>query len=213
MSNTKSFIAQLREAVWPLHEQLEKASPLASVAQGTAPREGYGQALALLYGFVDPLEERIQHCLSQDPVSSRDLAPYHTDSWRRSQLLEKDLRFLYGSGYALHELPRCCKLPQLDTRPQALGSLYVLEGSRLGGQVIADAVRQSLGLTASSGCAYFSGNGQDPGPVWRHFKTLLQAHADAHGKTIVAAAKDCFVCIESWFSGAGNAPETRHHEL
>jgi heme oxygenase len=94
---------------------------------------------------------------------------------RRLVLLEADLLHL---GVAAPTLP--VNLPALDSRAAALGSLYVLEGSALGGQFIAAQVRRTLGLSPERGAAYFHGAGPGTAARWREFQVLLAAEpADA----------------------------------
>ncbi|MBG9387714.1 biliverdin-producing heme oxygenase [Caenimonas aquaedulcis] len=68
----------------------------------------------------------------------------------------------------------------------ALGSLYVMEGSALGGQVIARQVARQHGLHADNGAAYFNGWGERTGEMWREFRTMLEQH-DAQGADHEAA--------------------------
>lgn len=206
MQGAKPLIVRLREAVWPAHQRLEQASPMAAVVQGTATKQEYAAALAALYGVVEPLEQNIQRFLDAQYPGEPALAPYSTGHWRRSALLEQDLRQLLESSSPMADVPFCDSLPRISTLDQALGMLYVLEGSRLGGQVIAESVQRHLGLDSATGCAYFSGNGQDPLPVWRHFKSLLEEQA-TQSQAVIDAATSCFTTLETWFGGGCRANE------
>jgi heme oxygenase len=57
-----------------------------------------------------------------------------------------------------------------------MGSMYVMEGSALGGQVIARQVSQRFGLHAGNGAAYFNGFGSRTGDMWREFQGKLNTH-------------------------------------
>lgn len=61
------------------------------------------------------------------------------------------------------------------SREAALGGLYVLEGSALGGQVLFRHARRSLGISAERGGRFLSGDGSDTGRRWRAFLTVLAA--------------------------------------
>ncbi|MET0334678.1 MAG: biliverdin-producing heme oxygenase [Rhizobacter sp.] len=63
-------------------------------------------------------------------------------------------------------------LPLTDTA-SALGSMYVIEGSALGGQVITPMLQQHLGLTPEAGASYFHGHGARTGAMWRDFREVI----------------------------------------
>ncbi|GGJ70185.1 biliverdin-producing heme oxygenase [Deinococcus aquiradiocola] len=70
----------------------------------------------------------------------------------------------------------------LQSEGQAWGALYVTEGARLGGQVIARHLQARLPLPAGQGLAFFGAGGAD-GPAtalrWRTFGTLITARWEA----------------------------------
>lgn len=212
MQGDKPLIVLLRQAVWPAHQRLEEASPMAAVVQGTATRQQYTAALVALYGVVAPLEQAIQRFLDNAHAGDPTLAPYSTGQWQRSSLLEQDLRQLLGPSCNVMNLPRSDSLPPVTNLDQVLGVLYVLEGSRLGGQVIAESVQRHLGLDNNTGCAYFSGNDQDPLPVWRRFKSLLEEQATQR-QVVIDTATSCFNALETWFVGgySANEPVCNNH--
>jgi len=107
-----------------------------------------------------------------EPCVARAL-PAHLHSWfeqrRRSPLVARDLEAL--------RIPRdvatAVALPPLGSPASALGSLYVLEGSALGGQVIAQRMHRWHGIGPHDGAAYFTGWGERTGAMWREFRQLL----------------------------------------
>lgn len=82
----------------------------------------------------------------------------------RLHLVQQDLAAL-GQPRA----PGVLTLATPESTAAALGSLYVLEGSALGGQFIAAAARRHLGLTPDHGTAYFHGCGSATAARWREF--------------------------------------------
>jgi heme oxygenase len=87
---------------------------------------------------------------------------------RRSPMLALDLEATSGRA------PRLA--PVASTYPSsfaALGGLYVLEGSTLGGRVLFRRARASLGLADPPGTRFFDGAGSDTGPRWRAFLETL----------------------------------------
>src|SRR3954462_10746952 len=135
-----------------------------------------------------------------EPRMARAL-PSHWQDWfaqtRRLALVQRDLLALGAA-----RLPAAVALPSLDSVPAALGSLYVLEGSALGGQFIAAQARRRLGLTPGNGTAYFSGCGAATMARWREFLERLATDVDAapDGRArAVQAAQDTFDALAGTF--------------
>jgi len=61
------------------------------------------------------------------------------------------------------------RLP-LDDVAAVMGSLYVIEGSALGGRVIGPQLEQTLGVGPGRGGDYFEGFGDATGGMWRDFR-------------------------------------------
>ena len=80
----------------------------------------------------------------------------------------------------------------LHGRGAAWGSLYVVEGSTLGGQVIARALRDA-GL---DGVTYFDGRGRQAGPLWRELRARLDALGEP--EAVTAAAVATFDALRVW---------------
>ncbi|MCC4596127.1 biliverdin-producing heme oxygenase [Xanthomonas campestris pv. phormiicola] len=91
--------------------------------------------------------------------------------WRyqpRSPLLEQDLAALRATS----PLPAPAPLPVAHANGSRWGMLYVVEGSRLGGRVIARQLRQTLPGVAPA-LAYFELGDADPAS-WRRFQQRLE---------------------------------------
>jgi heme oxygenase len=54
------FMAHLKNALWPLHESIEKCAPLQSIVTQTITIDNYRELLKHLYGFILPLEVMIE---------------------------------------------------------------------------------------------------------------------------------------------------------
>jgi heme oxygenase len=129
-------------------------------------RAHYGRVLQGFDAFLSVWEPRLLRALP-----SR-LHPWFTEG-RRAVLVRRDLGAL-----GLPALPWQASVPVLAGLPQALGSLYVLEGSALGGQFIAAHVRRHLDLLPGSGADYFTGCGTGTAERWRGFQRLLARELD-----------------------------------
>ncbi len=136
-------IELLRRATAEDHAAVEGAIPL--MESGLVLGE-YVAVLRRMYGMVAAWERL---CERDGP---RWMQPMMKERQRRA-LLEEDLRNL-GSELPDGDAPR---LPEFGSDAQFLGAMYVMEGSRLGGLMIAKHVEGVLGLEAGRGDAYFRG--------------------------------------------------------
>lgn len=95
-------------------------------------------------------------------------------------------------------------LPELASADAALGALYVVEGSALGGTVLARLAARRLGLDASGGAAFFNGDAADgPPPRWTALLDLIEGRGDT-GEDAVArvtgGAADTFDALDRWLA-------------
>ena len=181
----------LRSGTTALHERVERTVNIPGHL-GSLP--AYTAMLARFHGFYAPLEDRLAGIGGYESVGL-DIAARH-----KAHLIRDDLRTL---GHVA-ALPVCSALPRVATFADALGCLYVLEGSTLGGQFIRREVAARLGLTPDRGCAFFAGYGERTGAMWKAFGAAVTAHADAHPEdrdVIVAAAVETFTRLDEWFTG------------
>lgn len=116
--------------------------------------------------------------------------------------LETDLMALGRTRREIERLPRCFEaalLAPLARRPAAaLGSLYVLEGSTLGGQVISRALREAPWLPAA-GLTYFDPYGARTGEMWRDFRSYAAGWSSpAADAEMIAAARATFERLHRW---------------
>lgn len=121
---------------------------------------------------------------------------------RRGPMARDDLAALGAS-----RLEGRAGLPALDSASAALGSLYVLEGSALGGQVIARQVQAQHGLSEKNGAAYFNGWGIRTGAHWREFQAVLAQHdtKDACREEACQAATETFEALGHAYRSATRA--------
>lgn len=174
-------LQRLRTETRPYHDALEANDFNRQLSTGTVSAAATERFLAKLYGFLYPYEARLRN---------QTFPPAWDVSHRyRAHLIRQDL-----PGAAL---PLCPALPPLHTWPQLLGAMYVLEGSTLGGQVIARQLAQA-GITTR---AYFTGYGERTGPMWKAFCQLLTAEATPDNEEeIVQSAIFTFQTLHAWIN-------------
>lgn len=174
---------QLKHQTAALHREVESVFGFPNSA------EEYVRQLEMFFGYLDPWEEQLRVARRRIPAVA----------WKSERVawLKHDLISLGASETRLAELPRCSALPAMDTFAATLGSVYVWEGSTLGGQMIAQQV-QRLGISPES-TRYFSSYGPQVGPRWRAFKEQLAIYSSPESdRLIIASAQATFRALAAW---------------
>ena len=175
----------LRQATYPSHMALEhELDWMARVAT----QEGYRSLLARLYGFHRSWEPAIAAALSDDVFF---------EARRRVAALSRDLAFLRLSPERIAALP-AAPGPSLSGAAAAMGALYVLEGSTLGGKVIGRHVAATHGFV-EDGLAYYTAHGPRTGAMWMAFRGRLDTFG-GEADTVVAAANGTFDAMRRWLA-------------
>lgn len=178
MHRSGDLVAQLRQDTADLHAAVEQASGLPNSVRSASD---YSALLRRLLAFHLSAESAIaarawEACWAQFGV---DL-----DRHTRSGLLVADLTALADPFVDPLERPPL----RFPTFGAALGCLYVMEGSAVGGRTIAPAIRQQLGEAPTS---FFDSAGRGhPGP-WLEVKRALQRYGvcepDRHADVVDGA--------------------------
>ena len=178
-------IQRLRRETEADHRAVEDALPLMRPELDTAQ---YIRCLQHMYGIVAAWEGR---AFEIAPEWMRPMLAAR----QRKLLLELDLAW-FG---AFQKDDRRPALPQMNDLPSLLGTMYVMEGSTLGGQLIARHVEKSLHLSEGQGDAFFRGHGDRTGPMWKEFCGMLNMQvSDDRTDTVVTAAKAMFTTFGDW---------------
>jgi heme oxygenase len=163
---------RLREATREGHARLDGHPLLAPLGAEPLDALAYGDALVALHGLFAPLERAL--------VAGGPLVDWRER--RRVPALEADLA----------ELGRRPLVRELDVRlpaelAPAIGVAYVVEGSSLGGQVIARKLARRPG--ASLPRRFFEGQGDAALPRFRALMALAEERCapDAHTAAVGAA--------------------------
>lgn len=144
------------------HQQAEKTLPL--FRPEFTPSE-YKKLLNRFLSFYTGYEKAMQQWRNL-PLSNMD------QRLERSLFLKKDLQ-------AFDEILNSKALDnfKIENLPQALGAMYVVEGSSLGGQVIYKHLKEKLGLQDHV-LNFYRGYGVDTGKNWIEFKNYLNSFSN-----------------------------------
>jgi heme oxygenase len=181
------ILHRLKEGTKDIHQRVEQRLPIFDPGFTLAQ---YVQLLERFYGFWAPLESKLSKVKAlSDPALGLQYR-------MKSHLLEGDLLIL---GRDSRKVSPCADLPSVDAFLPALGCLYVLEGSTMGGVVISKHVERHLNLRAGSGASFFNASGEAVGRRWSEFKSFLAAHTCQEDcDDVVGSAQQTFLSLFKW---------------
>lgn len=177
------------DARWILRDGTRDLHDRAETALGGGPMQRVEDYIAMLRANLDMTETVV---CAVEP---------HLPGWLTSGLDRDRMRLRTD----LADLGATCS-PHAATvsiadRAGAMGAVYVCEGARLGGRVLARQVQETLGLTADHGAAYLGGEGGDTGARWRGFVDALNrdlARPDDLDRALLAARSIFALIIKSY---------------
>jgi heme oxygenase (biliverdin-IX-beta and delta-forming) len=181
-------LLRLRTGTADEHEDVERILDLLDPALG---RDRLAEVLGRMHAFWVAAEDGLDRWAAGHPADADAV------DWarrRRAALFADDLRTLGGTPTAGGPA-----LPVVDGTDQALGRLYVLEGSTLGGTFI-DRHLASLPHLADVRIRAFSPYGDGTGAMWAAFRRVTRARVEAGGdaEAMVDAARDTFRALAAW---------------
>ena len=193
-SSHSRVMALLRAQTAPLHFEFEQKLDLFTRVNTLID---YRQLLGRFYGFYSPLERVLWRALA--PLKQELML----DKRRKAPLISADLSVCGLSDGAIVELPRWQQIAPFPSISQALGQLYVLEGTTLGGQVSTRHFRRLLALKNTAGLSFFYSYGLDVPQRWRQFCAVVSDHVrtPAQEDLMVNAAIDTLEMLRSWMIG------------
>lgn len=165
----------MRAATRSHHERIER---LLGLNQPMALNR-YGAIVGGFHSFLAAWEPRLREAL-----------PPRLHEWLgqrgRAAFAAADMAFLGMPPSLPTPVPDCLAEPGL---PAAFGSMYVIEGSALGGQVITPWLKRDLGLEPGRGASYFHGHGDRTGAMWRDFRQRATAEVGDNEAGRLAACR------------------------
>lgn len=189
-----STMDRLRRETAAEHALLERATRMMAPDLSLGDYHHYLAEMRAVHAAVEP-------CLAQ--VAGLAAVLPDVEDRRKLPLLERDLDRLAASLGALAP-PSPDRHPSLPCASvaEALGVLYVLEGSTLGGRLIRRHLAQVLGSRVNGATSYLDAY-PDVGVMWRRFGAAVGAYGAAHGEAesaLVAAAVSTFRALLAGWS-------------
>jgi heme oxygenase (biliverdin-IX-beta and delta-forming) len=159
------LLSRLKTETAECHTRLENALDL---MRPEWPREDYVALLEGFYGYVAPWEDAAAEFM---PAALRDFF----EERRKASLLASDLALLTGDNDRASRVTRIEHLSPMNSIGRLFGSMYVMEGSTLGGRFIAPHVATLFDLRSGCGNAYFEAYGSRTGSMWKAFRETASA--------------------------------------
>lgn len=175
------FSERLKEETKENHQALERL--LIPRIKAIKTKDDYSSLLSLFYKYFGGLEQKI------DRVVDHELLPDYAER-RKTSSIADDIHALGGTVPAFSDTQ-----PEINDHQQALGALYVIEGSALGGKIISKMISQALGDAASPALSFYQGYGENTDEMWATFKGILneQLISPAEQDRVLAAANETFL--------------------
>lgn len=176
----------IKEATKAAHLNLEKK--VIEKLKAIRSNADYADFLKYFYTYFSQVEQAIA------PYITEQLLPDYKDR-RNSSYLKNDIEEL---GSHTGETPSIT-LPVIENQLQALGALYVMEGSIMGGSIIIKMLEKG-GIT--KGISFFSGYGEATGQKWGVFVGTMnqQATTPEEEEIAIQAANEAFTCFGNVFN-------------
>ncbi|MHA4844492.1 biliverdin-producing heme oxygenase [Flavitalea antarctica] len=179
------FSKELKEYTAEAHTDLERK--MIPHLKKISSRDEYVNLLDFMHGFYEPLEERLAPFLPEGPSHSP------------SANIVKDINEL-DAGYQLSG-KKAPGLPDIHSAANALGVLYVIEGSTLGGQIITKMLSKQIESDSTGGFSFYNPYGEETLANWNNFKKKLDQPFDENEKKeIIEGANETFRTLNNWIS-------------
>ncbi len=184
--NSDSRLSRLRGAIEQAHDRIETVPILSRLLAADLAAAEYVVLLQRLHAFHAAAEPAIALELAGWPSATVLL------DGARIRALADDLAWFAASPV------QACDGPEFASASAAMGALYVIEGSGLGGRVIARHLTASLGVTVGRGGSFYCRLDADTARRrWGDMTALLESPG-LDEEQLVHGAKTTFAYLERW---------------
>lgn len=149
--------------------------------------DAYANILKTFYGFHYPVEQSVAAIMPSSVLPNMNLR-------LKSGAILQDLAAM---GHGGDDIPLCTDLPKASTTGEALGILYVLEGSTLGGKSITQMLLRNGIPGLEGGLRFFNFYGENTGRMWKGFLQVAEAHREEMDD-MLRTANETFFFFQQW---------------
>ena len=117
----------------------------------------------------------------------------------KKNLLIADIKHFGVTEEDIKKLPIATDVPAMSNIHEAMGVLYVLEGSTMGGQIIfKQLIKSNIIGPDSAGGNFFKPYGAATMPMWLSFKDSLNKLSNDKNELVLKKARETFNTMEAW---------------
>lgn len=187
--SSSNFLVDLKSRTADSHKKLESLTVSALIISPDMKLSDYVHYLCLMHDVHKNTEDLIFPLIYNviDDLNQR----------KKSHLIEDDLLYLNHNKAVITPVFNTSEM----TVPFALGVLYVIEGSTLGGRFILKNITTIPGLDNGQGTSYFNGYGEKTGSYWKSFLNFMDEYNQIYNctETIIEGAIYAFDSIYNHF--------------
>jgi heme oxygenase len=147
----------------------------------------YRDHLRFLISFHEPMESRLRQVDGLDGA-----LPDLSQRWKTGSL-RCDL-----GHFANGPRPSPRNLPDPRSIPQALGTLYVLEGATLGARALLHRLHKTGLIPGEIGSAYLSGYGPSTSEMWATVCATFALVPEREADQLISSAMQTFMSLLTW---------------
>ncbi len=183
------ILEKLRATTRQQHLQVEQS--MTPLFQSIETQEHYAVLLRLFYGFYKPLQDLIDGYIDAGKLPDYSFR-------RKAEWILDDLDYL-GDTDTISIVSR--NLPYISSASAAMGALYVLEGSTLGGRIISQLIQEKLPGIDGRSLSFFQGYKTETGKKWTAFLEALHLYSGpAQSEELIRAANETFEKLGYWIN-------------
>jgi heme oxygenase len=190
---------KLQQHTHGFHTRLSHHPRLLGLTRPGYSIQDYTTLLLVYHRFYRRIEGAIEAGLQRFDL------PYRYEKRRRLPWLEADLRH-----FAIEppDAERPTVSLEIDSPGKIIGTLYAIEGSALGGQVILRHLSENMGLSGATGARFFSGYGHDTPLRWQEFGAFAECFGEKPEALQEAkfAATDVFITLKTLLDSCDEPP-------
>ena len=187
------FLENLRSRTSHQHSLLEQNTASKNLLSPQVTVADYAAYLSLLYGFVKGFEVIVFPLLQHSILDINERRKIH--------LLVSDLNKLGIDEAGIATIPDHFFAEVYHSNAIALGGMYVLEGSVLGGAFIFKHLQATFGIETIAGKAeYFKGYGPKTGSQWKNFLNAFCLASAGGEEEVIQSASQTFSILHHWFN-------------
>lgn len=188
------FLQQLRSKTANSHQLIEQNNMSQSLMSQGVTTTQYADYLKGMYGFVYGFEKIVFPLLKHHEL-------LQLDDRRKAHFIQDDLASLNHTAANPYVNDELFKI-HYQTAAAALGGMYVLEGSTLGGQIINKHLSKVLGESVAGKTTYLTAYAGQTGSMWKIFlQSLCEAGAiTGNEDEIIDSAVNTFSLLNNCLS-------------